>query len=344
MVIYSLACGGAERVVSRLSNELSKYHDVDIIIFDNKVSYECSARIISLNLPANKDISRKIITFILRIIKLKKIFKQQQYDQVFSFMETANFPVLVSCSDAIVSVRNNPRLFSKIIQIGMSYLYPIAKKVVCVSKEVESYLTNELRVHNTVTIYNPLNQFFSNELPILVHSRKFILAVGRLDEQKGFEKLIRAYSDSNLSQNYDLLICGEGELRNYLEKLIQTLNLEKHIFLKGEARKIDDYYRSASIFVLSSLYEGFPNVLVEAMGHGLPVISTRCKTGPEEIIIDGKNGLLTVDEQGSNLSELMQKLCYDDELKLKLGREAKKIQQTLSIELIVSQWLALMTN
>ena len=125
-------------------------------------------------------------------------------------------------------------------------------------------------------------------------SEPIILGVGRLNEVKGFDDLIKAhkYLLMNNVKN-KLIILGEGEQRGYLERLILELNVRDSVILKGFVDNPYKYMRSASVFVLSSKYEGFSVVIAEALSVGLPVVSTDCPSGPSEILEDGKYGLLS---------------------------------------------------
>ena len=138
---------------------------------------------------------------------------------------------------------------------------------------------------------------------------------------------------------------GDGIERNKYEKMIKNNFLENRIFLPGRVGNISDFYNSADIFVLSSLYEGFPNVLLEAMSYGLPVISTNCKTGPSDIITDNINGFLISMENIEN--EFYNKLILlieDSNLRKRFANESVKVIDNYSIETIGKKWDYLLKN
>ena len=167
----------------------------------------------------------------------------------------------------------------------------------------------------------------------------YILSVGRLEKQKNFEMLISAYSKTEASKEAKLLIVGEGSQREKLEKLINNLNLKGKVLLLGQKDNIRDYYLQSEIYVLSSRYEGFPMVLVEALSNRCACIATNCETGPSEIIKDGFNGLLVENENENALARAIDKLYFDEELKNKFKNNAQKSIGHLKLEEVAKKWL-----
>lgn len=189
----------------------------------------------------------------------------------------------------------------KIVPYFLRWIYPFAHRVVCVSKGVAQDLVKfGIQPQQIRVIYNPIVTpkliaklqenlehpwFLSNQPPV-------ILGVGRLNHQKDFLTLIRAFALVRQVQNARLLILGEGETRPELISLIKELNLETDVQLEGFVENPFAYMRKARVLVLSSAWEGFSNVLVEAMAAGIPVVSTDCPSGPREILAQGKYGQL----------------------------------------------------
>ena len=123
--------------------------------------------------------------------------------------------------------------------------------------------------------------------------RKVLLAVGRLEVEKGFDWLIDAFSAlATKYPEWDLVILGEGSLRATLEKQVQTSGLARRVFLPGRVGNVGDWYERANLYVMSSRFEGFGNTLGEAMAYGLPAVSFDCETGPRNIIRHETDGLL----------------------------------------------------
>ena len=221
------------------------------------------------------------------------------------------------------------------------YKFKNVRKVVAVSKEIEKILNNEYGIKNTSVIYNPVDFKNNENVKDLDEFKPFILGVGRLHPQKNFEMLIRAFAKINFDSNLKLIILGEGILRHNLTNLIESLNLQERVFLLGNVSNVIDYYKQCEFFVLSSLFEGFPNVLIEALSNGCACISTDCPTGPNEIIKDSINGLLVDNNNQTSLENAMTKLLENGMLKNALKSNSKKSVENLNIKNISKRWLLL---
>lgn len=169
-----------------------------------------------------------------------------------------------------------------------------------------------------------------------------IITVGRLDAQKGHDLLIDAWTIvAKQRKNWRLEIYGDGIWRDFLTEKIKNNKLENSVFLHGVETDLDKIYKSASIFVLSSRYEGFGMVLIEAMSYGIPVISFDCEHGPADLITNGFNGILV---EPQNIKELAEKLIFliDDEIcRVNMGDNAKISVGEYSLDRIMPQWLCL---
>jgi GalNAc-alpha-(1->4)-GalNAc-alpha-(1->3)-diNAcBac-PP-undecaprenol alpha-1,4-N-acetyl-D-galactosaminyltransferase len=335
-VINSLNKGGAERVVSLLSTELSKKHDVFILLFDNSISYEYGGTIIDLKSASIPNKIGKIYNVVKRSYKLKKIFKKEKFDKIFAFMESSYLPSILTGFSIIASVRNNPNVYSRFITKN---ILSKAEKIVAVSSQIQMMLNNEFNILNTTTILNPI--IIDNDYNIVEDLSKYqpyILSVGRFSKQKNFEMLINAYSKSKTQRNVKLLILGEGENREKFENLIEKLDLPNKVLLLGQKDNIKDYYLQSDIYILSSSYEGFPNVLIEALSNGCACIATNCPTGPKEIIINNENGILVENENQEAMTRAIDKLFFDENLKDKFINNAQKSIEYLKLTNIAKQW------
>lgn len=175
-------------------------------------------------------------------------------------------------------------------------------------------------------------------------SRKRVIAVGRLDYQKGFDRLIQAWETVQKSGRYAdwrLDIFGQGEWKDMLNDMIRKAGLERTAFINPPTTRIGDEYAGSSMLVMSSNYEGFPMVMIEAMACGLPVVSFDFKCGPKDIIREGTNGLIVSDGDIDGLAYAMMKVMGDDAFRKKLSDGAKKIVATYSEENVMKQWIAL---
>lgn len=173
---------------------------------------------------------------------------------------------------------------------------------------------------------------------------KRVIAVGRLDYQKGFDRLVKAWEivcrDEQL-KDWRLDIFGQGEWRAMLQSMIDERDMQDRICLNEPTERIFDEYRESSIIVMSSNYEGFGMVLVEAMSCGVPAISFDCVCGPKDIINHGENGLIVKNGDIEGLAEAMKMMMRDDDARKRMGENAKKVVDTYSEEVVMKKWINL---
>ena len=303
--------GGAERVMLALANGLAeKDIQVDLVLNKAEGPYlkDASPKVNIVNLDTSRVLNG--------IFPLSKYLNKENPDAILSAMNYVNIATvlakLISKSDTkvVLSEHNNLTETKKELSFVkgcaltslMKWSYREAYRVIAVSNGVADALTNELKIDrsNFTTIYNPI---FSEDLvkrsqeSILhpwINNAAFplVLSVGRLTSQKDFRTLIHAFKQVLEKKNCNLIILGEGELRPELEKLIKSLGLENNIQLLGFVDNPYAWMSHADLFVLSSIREGFGNVIVEAMACGTPIVSTDCPSGPSEILEGGLWGEL----------------------------------------------------
>ena len=173
---------------------------------------------------------------------------------------------------------------------------------------------------------------------------KRVIAVGRLDYQKSFDRLIEAWSLVQQTDKYSdwhLDIFGQGEWRDMLQQMIDERGLQDRVTLNKPTKDIAKEYASSSMLVMSSHYEGFPMVMIEAMACGLPVVTFDYKCGPRDIIDHGINGLLVKDGDIEGLAKAMISMMRDDAARKRMGENAKKVVETYSEEAVMKQWIEL---
>ena len=347
-VIGSLSSGGAERVVSELSNHWSTQHGWDVTILtthstSNKQDFYRLDRAIN-RLDITHEIQGKKQFYFFNLIKtLRHTIKNEQPDVVISFISTLNIVTILSLLRTkiplIIADRSNPYA-DRIGYWSKKILYPWSSSLVLQTEEVQTFY-KKIKNLNIEIIPNPLS------LPKLTHkqhpsiSRKTICSVGRLiNALKGFDLLIEAFSMiAEQYSDWNLVIVGEGRDRNTLETLIKKYDLEERVILTGNLENSRDAIVDAEIFVLSSHQEGFPNVLLEAMSVGLAVISFNCKYGPAEIIEHEVNGLLVEPSNVKALSLAMGRLIENEQLRKELAQKAKeRVRQDFYIDSIHKIW------
>ena len=178
-------------------------------------------------------------------------------------------------------------------------------------------------------------------------SAKRVIAVGRLDYQKGFDRLIQAWEIVYKSGKYNdwrLDIFGQGEWKEMLQGMIDERGLNSSAFINKPTKNIGEEYADSAMLVMSSNYEGFPMVMIEAMACGLPVVAFDFKCGPKDIISDGENGLIIQNGDIMALAEGMMKLMEDTGNRKRMSMNARKIVDTYSEKAVMDKWIGLFNN
>lgn len=173
-------------------------------------------------------------------------------------------------------------------------------------------------------------------------SAKRVIAVGRLDYQKSFDRLILVWENVHEKMpDWRLDIFGQGEWKEMLQQMIDERGLQDCVKLNGPTKDIGKEYAESSMLVMSSHYEGFPMVMIEAMACGLPAVCFDFKCGPRDIILPEENGLIVPDGDIDGLAEAVVRLMKDEELRKRMGESAKKVVETYSEEKVMSKWIKL---
>jgi len=344
IVIADLDLGGGQRVAINLANALAKSSEVSIVIFqDDNIHYKAPDKLVHLNCPYKRNVLGKVSNVFKRAYKLRKFIKQEQFDHVFGFMESANFPTAMVFPNAALSVHCNPKEYSFFESILVKLTYHRVKNIIAVSEDVASILRSDYGLKNVSRIYNPvdIDDIVAQVDKPYQHPRPYIVALGRFHEVKRYDLLINAFASSRMQQDCDLVIVGDGELRTDLEAQVAELKLQDKVHFVGTQSNPFPYLAGAKFITLSSRTEAFPMVLIEALALQCPVIATDCPTGPREIVEDGVNGLLVENENSEAFSKAMDQLFYDDVLHAKFKDNAIASIQHLSAETISKEWLGL---
>jgi len=256
----------------------------------------------------------------------------------------------------VLSVRASPSQYLKeysattynlFISIMIKLFYNRADSIIAVSDYIKDDLAENYGIDQKKisTIYNPVDidriqclasepvnhQWFEENIPIVV-------SVGRLSKEKGFDYLIRSIAIVMEKTAARLFIAGEGVEEKNLKELSRRLGIDKCVYFSGFQENPYKYMKRSTILVLSSLFEGFPNVLIEAMVCGLPVVSTIYNPGHNEIIENEKNGLLVPVADEKALAEAMLRLLNNPAERRKYSSNAKEKVRQFSLEHIVEQY------
>jgi glycosyltransferase involved in cell wall biosynthesis len=348
LVGSSLGVGGSEKVQARLSIFFeSRNIEVHHIIFKDNVTFDYSGKILNLGLMKSKTFFDKLN----QLYAMRIYFRKNKFDYVIDSRGRSNLKneLLIKhyvCNCPIIYMVHSGIIDSYITNNKYSAKLIYSKsKIVTVSKAIRDRIIENYGF-NTNSIYNPFDLKSIQNLgsEFVPEEKNYIVAVGRLnDKVKQFDKLIDTYSKSELPQkNIKLLILAEGIYENELINQVENLNLSNKIIFKGFQNNPYPYLKNAIFTVLSSLNEGLPNVLIESLASGTPVISFNCFSGPNEIITNEINGLLVENQNVEKLTEAMNRLINDIKLYQNCKDNAFESIQKFSVDNIGQQWLDLM--
>ena len=347
--------GGVEIILLNLIDYFLK-KKIKIILISN---------VPSKKLPKNKNffqikpVYKKKSLFSDRINKaieaskeLSNILQNSESKETIVFsLQSSSIAILISkFYNHLVVVRNaedpiystiygDNKLSSILVIITKLLTYNFSDKIICNS--IGSKISLQKLLFNkskAISIYNPyLKKILKKKIN---YKKDYAITVGRLTKQKDHKTLVRAIKIlRNKGINLKLLIIGDGEQREKIELLINKLDLKKNIKILGWKKSVESYYKSAKIFILSSLYEGLGNVVIDAVNYNIPVITTDCKSGPTEIIKKNKGGFVV---PVSNSQQIANKIFYclkNYKLALKKAKYAKKYISRFSREKNAEKYL-----
>lgn len=349
IVIAELAApGGAEKVAADLAEEFRRReYEVTVVKFarlpPDITRHEVPVRMINLDIPERPGgFFIQVAILLRRAWQFRKLFRQERFDHIFSFLEAANVPCALACPHSVLSVHLDPGTMTRSEWIAFRWLYPRAKRVIAVSRQMQDLLEQRAHLKNVNCIYNPVNTRVIREKaqePITLEGR-FILAVGRLERQKRFDLLLAAFARTQAQQDCKLVIVGRGSQQAALAQQIRALQLEERVLLAGFDANPYKYMAKAEFQVMSSDYEGYPLVLIEALSLGCPIVSTDCPTGPREIINHGGNGLLVEKGNVDAIAGGIDTLFYDDASRQQMRQQAVESVRGNDIAAVADAWLA----
>jgi GalNAc-alpha-(1->4)-GalNAc-alpha-(1->3)-diNAcBac-PP-undecaprenol alpha-1,4-N-acetyl-D-galactosaminyltransferase len=358
LIISSLSAGGAERVMSRMANYWAAAGwEITLLSFDDGIKppfYPLDTRIAHRPLKIAKNSPHPIVGIwhnLVGVRILRRAIIESKPAVVISFMDKINISTLLATRGlnipTIVSERNDPAMYfpGKMWELLRQLIYPFADCLVVQTARASSYFPAKLQDRIRI-VPNPV--IVPPAAPALPKQRlgdRSVIAIGRLDPQKGFDLLLQAFARIKDRQpEWILTILGEGDLRPQLAALQDELGLQDRVQLLGLVDKPHEFLQQADLFVMSSRFEGFPNALCEAMVCGLPVISTDCPNGPREIIDDGVDGILVPTEDVPALAAAMDRLMADEHQRKSLATHAAKIVQRFGLEKVMTIWETLITE
>ncbi|MFW2591762.1 glycosyltransferase [Aliarcobacter butzleri] len=358
----SMQKGGAERVISLLLKELENEKNIKVhfMMMEYGIEYDLPKYITPIILSNSKKSGvKKLLELPFIAMKLKKYIKENNINIVMSFLYRPNYinilaKIFGSNHKSIINIRSttsrykNEGLLGKINLFLINILFDKADLIISNSKGVDEDLKSLMRITiNTKVIYNPVDIEYINSKKDICEdvdfkffsNKKYIISVGRLIPLKRNFDLIEAFFElQKEDDNLEVLFLGDGILKNDLINECVKLNIENKVHFLGNVKNPFYYLSRSNLFVLNSQIEGFPNVLVEAMTCGLPVISSDCKSGPREILETEKYGLLYPVGDVGTLIEKIKFYLYQDVDKEVIKVKSLKRIEDFSVDKIMNQF------
>lgn len=342
LVTYSLSSGGLERVVANstfLFEEMG--YDVHLYVLESKVDYTFTGKLHKYNIDQLGFLSK-----IKAYLSIKKSIKQNNFILVIDHRYRLNWITEIILQKLIY---RKQKVFNYIHSSNISnYLFNSNKfneflfrnrQFICVSLGIERKVKRQFPFLNTQTIYNFVD--FKDTEKTKEQPEKYILSIARMDREnvKQVDILLECYAKSILpKKKIHLIILGDGVRLQEMKTLAKKLDISDFVDFKGFQPNPENYLKKALFTVLTSKYEGLPTVLVESLLMKTPVISFDCETGPNEIIIDGFNGLLIENQNKDKMIEGMNELVYNEELYNFLKQNSHKSVEKFQIEAIKNHW------
>lgn len=341
-IIGTLNFSGAEKIARYLIESLYKDHghEIGILLLSGGDTYPELDYAKQFSVKAKGDVVFRVIN---RQRQIRRIVDAEKFDVVISFGAVSNLDVMealrFSKTPVILCERNDPVSdpARKLLRLRRALIYKKASGFVFQTERIADFFGEKIKSRSAV-----IPNFIEQKYDKVDHeaSENNIVITARLSEkQKNISMLLRAFKRFSKDNDYKLYIVGDGPDEAKYRAYINENSLEDRVILTGKQR-VMPYLQNAKFFVLSSYYEGMPNSLIEALAVGLPCISTDCSGGGAAALINnGENGILIPSGDEDALVDAMTRMADDSELRVRLGNEAYKINETLEFGKIISMWI-----
>lgn len=346
-VIESMGGGGTQQVLKSISTHfLERGVQQTLITFKDpshdivRLDPEVQRITIKMSRFASTIVA-PIINNIGRIYSLRRAISKSEATIIISFLSTTNILVLIATlgmrKRIVVSERNDPyrQKLKNVWNWLRRIFYPLADSVVCNSQTAVNFFSKWKGTNNVILIENAVRQLEVREEVFL--PKKYFLFVGRLHEQKRADILIKAFSQSNLKE-YELLILGDGPLKDELKSLADSLSVKKNIKFLGHLTELSAYYSKAHAFVMCSDYEGSPNALWEALSLGAPCIVTDSIEEAVCHLIDGESGLIVKSQNICSLANALTYVAKNKEVRDRLKKNGPRVIEKFSHDNVNKKW------
>lgn len=327
--VSRLTGGGAERVVSLWANGLSimNYKVTILVAYRTENEYEINPKV-NIETIASSVNEYLNLGLLKKLHLIRKIIKANEIECVIPFLPAMQILVMLAAQGTkckrIDTIRINPwkmnSVTSKIGKMLWKLCFKTADAIIIQTEEQELFFDDKIKKKCCV-IPNAIGDFYLNyNNKREMFSVEKCIAVGRICEQKNYKLLIEGFADivkKYPNAKIDIYGTGESDYCNSINQLILLNNMENNIVLKGRVENMERVYGNYDYFLMTSNYEGLPNALIESMASGLICISTDCKTGPRDLISQGKTGFLISVGDKNNFVDTVNKAFAIDQNELK---------------------------
>jgi GalNAc-alpha-(1->4)-GalNAc-alpha-(1->3)-diNAcBac-PP-undecaprenol alpha-1,4-N-acetyl-D-galactosaminyltransferase len=355
LVTNAFGCGGSERVVALWCQGFTdRGYQVTVLNMaqpENMGFFPLpeQVKVISLDLmQTSKNALQGSVMTVKRLVKMRQTILRTTPDRVITLYPQLNVLTIAALTGTGIPVyvteHNDPKLCAngEIWETLRPWVYPRAARVVSVSQGVDRSFS-DIPAHKRTVIYNPVVPQIPKkalpEMPGANPDRHWIVSMGRLCPQKGYDLLIPAFAQiADRYPEWQLVILGEGTDRADLEKLRDDLGMHDRIILPGLIQNVPAVLKKAELFVMSSRFEGFPMAHCEAMSSGLPMVVTDCDSGPREMVRHNLDGLLVEPNSIEALATGMDRLLGDRSLRQQFATRAPEILDRFGMERVMADW------
>ena len=361
LVIHSLAQGGAERDMAHLARcWAERGNDVAVVTLDSVAtdSYPLVEGVTRIGLGLAGDSHgwlQAISNNRQRIRALHDVLRQRSPQTVVSFIDRMNVVTLKAATSlgdpVIVSERIDPRHHEpgRIWRWLRRRTYPLCTAQIVLTHSVRDWCRQLAPRQPVHVIPNPARRPETGSTDASREwapaDRSVLLGMGRLHPQKGFDRLLPIFARLRSSHpNWHLVLLGEGDERARLEAQVRDLGLQQHVSLPGWVSDVEGALSRSDLFVLPSRYEGFGNVVAEALACGVPVVTMDCPSGPGEIVRDGVDGLIVPAEDTARLEQALDRVMGDAQLRNQFSARGPEVLDRFSEQKFLAQWDAVLED